>query len=157
MSSTEKTCRWSVLTYSAKKPGRFLECRQVLEGLIAARAAARITDDQRVELRSIGEAMKTAVADGELVTYSGLNGRFHALVAEISGQQTAADLIGRLRSQIVRHQFRLAMRPGRPQVSLPQHLAIIDALASGDADRAELAAREHIASVISALTSGTAS
>ena len=43
------------------------------------------------------------------------------------------------------------MHPGRPQVSLPQHLGIIEAIAARDPDAAERAARAHLRSVIETL------
>ncbi|HLH59789.1 MAG TPA: FCD domain-containing protein, partial [Streptosporangiaceae bacterium] len=70
---------------------------------------------------------------------------------ETSGQAVAAGLLQRLNAQIVRHQFRLSLRPGRTHVSLPEHLAIIGAIAARDPDAAEAAARQHLRSVISAL------
>jgi DNA-binding GntR family transcriptional regulator len=128
-----------------------LECRGVLEGLIAARAAERIDEAQRNELAEIGRAMENAVGTGEILAYSQMNSRLHAFVGEIAHQETASSLIHRLRSQIVRHQFQLAMRPGRAQVSLGQHLAIIEAVLARDPELAEKAARLHIESIISAL------
>jgi DNA-binding FadR family transcriptional regulator len=56
-----------------------------------------------------------------------------------------------MRGQLVRHQFALSLLPGRPEVSLPQHLGIIEAIRARDPKAAELAMREHIASVIDAL------
>lgn len=128
-----------------------LECRGVLEGLIAARAAERVTEEQSARLDHIGLQMREAVATAELRTYARLNSQLHELVAEIGAQQIATDLILKLRSQIVRHQFQLSQRPGRPQVSLGQHLAIIDAVTSGDPKKAEQAARRHVQSVIETL------
>jgi DNA-binding FadR family transcriptional regulator len=64
---------------------------------------------------------------------------------------TATNVLERLRGQSVRHQFKLAMHPGRPTVSLPEHLAIIDAICAHDAGAAEKAARAHLRSVIEAL------
>jgi DNA-binding FadR family transcriptional regulator len=61
-------------------------------------------------------------------------------------------VLERLRAQSVRHQFRLAMRPGRPAVSLPQHLALIDAICAHEVDAAHEAMRRHMESVIAALT-----
>lgn len=132
-----------------------LECRGVLEGLTASRAAQRIDDDQVRALLQIGEDMKRAVTDGELMMYSGLNQQLHTSIAEISGQQTASDLIGRLQSQIVRHQFQLSLRPGRPQISMGQHLRIIAAVTSRKPEEAERAARAHVDSVMSALLADT--
>jgi DNA-binding GntR family transcriptional regulator len=127
------------------------ECRMALEGLCAAKAAEQVTDAQAARLRELGDALEHAVADGEPVKYSALNRQLHQLVIEISGQTVAADLLARLNGQIVRHQFQLSLRPGRPQASLPEHLAIIDAIAARRPDQAEQAARKHLGSVIRAL------
>ncbi|WP_245775923.1 GntR family transcriptional regulator [Saccharopolyspora flava] len=127
------------------------EVRMVVEGLCAARAAQRATADEHAELHEIGERMREAVSSGDVLGYSELNKRLHALILRISGQEIAADVLGRLRGQNVRHQFRLAMHPGRPSVSLPQHLAIIEAIRAGDANAAEAAMRTHLGSVIDAL------
>jgi DNA-binding GntR family transcriptional regulator len=127
------------------------EVRMALEGLCAAKAAERLTDGDRDRLREIGEAMRAAVASGDLLGYSELNRRLHGLVLALAGQATAAMILERLRGQNVRHQFRLAMHPGRPAVSLPQHLEIIEALCAGDPEAAEAAMRRHIRSVIDTL------
>jgi DNA-binding GntR family transcriptional regulator len=129
------------------------EVRMAVEGLCAAKAAERLTDADRDRLRGIGTAMREAVAAGDLLGYSDLNKQLHALVRTLSGQDTATAVLERLRGQNVRHQFRLAMQPGRPAVSLPQHLEIIDALCAGDPDAAEAAVRRHLRSVIEALPS----
>jgi DNA-binding GntR family transcriptional regulator len=127
------------------------ECRMVLEGLCAAKAAERATDEQVGVLTDLGEQMQRAVAGGDPMKYSALNRELHRLVREYSAQPVASDLLDRLGGQIVRHQFRLALRAGRPQVSLPEHLAIIDGIARRDPAAAEAAARAHLASVIAAL------
>lgn len=127
------------------------EVRMVVEGLCAAKAAQRITEDESRELEEIGESMRAAVASGDVLGYSGLNERLHRRVREISGQRAAASVLERLRAQNVRHQFRLAMHPGRPGVSLPEHIAIIEAIRAHDAEAAEQAARAHLRSVIRTL------
>jgi DNA-binding GntR family transcriptional regulator len=127
------------------------EVRMVLEGLCAAKAAERLTDEDRDRLRGIGTAMEAAVAAGDLLGYSELNKQLHALVRTLAGQNTAGSILERLRAQNIRHQFRLAMHPGRPSVSLPQHLQIIEALCAGDAEAAEAAMRRHLRSVIDTL------
>jgi len=127
------------------------EVRMVLEGLCAAKAAERLTDDDRDRLRAIGSAMRAAIAAGDLLGYSELNKQLHTLVRILAGQTTARSILERLRGQNVRHQFRLAMHPGRASVSLPQHLAIIEALCAGEADAAEAAMRRHLRSVVDTL------
>lgn len=127
------------------------ECRMALEGLCAAKAATEATDDQLAELADIGTAMTKAVADGEPVTYSELNQRLHARIREISGQRVAVELLERLNAQLVRHRFQLALRPGRPQHSLGEHLAMIETITARDPRAAEEAVRAHLTSVITAL------
>lgn len=127
------------------------EVRMALEGLCAAKAAERLTDGDRDRLRGTGAAMADAVAAGDLLGYSDLNRQLHSLIRVLGGQATAQAILERLRGQNVRHQFRLAMHPGRAAVSLPQHLEIIDALCAGDPDAAEAAVRRHLRSVIEAL------
>jgi DNA-binding GntR family transcriptional regulator len=140
-----------VRAVSLEEAVEITEVRMALEGLCAAKAAERHTDADAERLREIGEAMRAAVASGDLLGYSELNRRLHGLVLELAGQSTAGSILERLRGQSVRHQFRLAMHPGRTAVSLPQHLEIIEAICAGDAEAAEAAMRRHIRSVIDTL------
>ncbi|MER7178335.1 GntR family transcriptional regulator [Streptomyces hyaluromycini] len=127
------------------------EVRMVVEGLCAAKAAQRVTDAEIAELREIRAGMIGAVEAGEVMVYSRLNNRLHRRLVELSGQATAGGVLERLRGQSVRHQFRLALQPGRPAVSLPEHLAVIDAVCGRDPVAAEQAARGHLGSVINEL------
>lgn len=127
------------------------ECRAALEALCARRAAELAPRDDRLGLREIGTRMRQAVAEGNLDLYSALNRELHGSIAHMSGQVVAAGLLDRLKGQMVRYQFRLALRPGRPAQSLPEHLAIIEAVVSGDGAAAEAAARAHLDSVIAEL------
>ena len=127
------------------------ECRMALEGLCAAKAAERITEPQGARLRELGDEMERSVADGEPLKYSALNHELHRLIREISAQTVAAGLLERLNGQLVRHRFQLALRPGRPQASLPEHLAMISAITARRPAEAEEAARRHLSSVITAL------
>ncbi|SEP82417.1 GntR family transcriptional regulator [Streptomyces radiopugnans] len=127
------------------------EVRMAVEALCAAKAAERIGDAEAEELRSIGSDMRAAVADGDTMRYRQLNQRLHQRIREISGQRTASNVLERLRAQSVRQQFKVATMPGRPQVSLPEHLAIIEAICAGDAEGADRAIRVHLSSVMDAM------
>jgi DNA-binding GntR family transcriptional regulator len=128
-----------------------VEVRRVLEGLVAARAAARITPEQASELDELGLLMRRAVEAEEFRRYSDLNERLHALIREIAQHRTADRIIETLRGQIVRHQFMLSLQPGRPALSLPQHERIIAAIRVRDPGEAEAAMRDHVTSVLDAL------
>jgi DNA-binding GntR family transcriptional regulator len=127
------------------------EARMALEGLLAARAAERVTDEQASQLDEVGLLMRRAVTAGELRRYSELNERLHALIRAAARHRTADSLIATMRGQLVRYQYPLSLLPGRPAVSLPQHERIIEAIRARSPGAAEQAMRAHIASVIEAL------
>jgi DNA-binding GntR family transcriptional regulator len=127
------------------------ECRMALEALCAVKAAERVTDEEAAQLRELAENLKRAVAEGNPLKYSELNRELHRRVGVISGQTVAVGLLERLHAQLVRHQFQLASRPGRPEVSLGEHLAIAYAVADRRPADADRAIRVHLASVIEAL------
>jgi DNA-binding GntR family transcriptional regulator len=126
------------------------EVRILLEGLLAARAAERVTKSDTVMLRKIVKDMRTAVEKSELLVYSELNARLHGSIRDIASHETAARLLRQLRDQTVRHQFTLSLVPGRPTVSLPQHEAIVAAIIARESEVAEQAMQAHLQSVIEA-------
>jgi DNA-binding GntR family transcriptional regulator len=126
------------------------EVRQLLEGLQAARAAERVTRAEATALRGIVKDMRAAVAKSELLAYRDLNAYLHASIRDIAAHETSARLLRQLRDQTVRHQFSLALVPGRPAVSLPQHEAIVVAVTARDPAAARRAMHEHLQSVIEA-------
>ena len=126
------------------------EVRILLEGLLAARAAERVTRSEAAELRQIVKDMRIAVQKSELLTYSELNAQLHGAIRDIAAHETAARLLRQLRDQTVRHQFSLSLVPGRPKVSLPQHEAIVAAVTARQPAEAERAMRDHLNSVIDA-------
>ncbi|MGW4484892.1 GntR family transcriptional regulator [Amycolatopsis sp. NPDC004368] len=129
------------------------EVRMALEALSAAKAAERVTPEHAATLRRIGQDMVSAVEANDVDGYSELNATLHAKIREMADHPTSASVIERLGAQIVRYQFRLSRRRGRPSVSLPQHRLIIAAIVEGDADAAALAMRQHLQSVLDALRS----
>jgi DNA-binding GntR family transcriptional regulator len=128
------------------------ECRMPLEGLLARKAAERITDAEAGLLRAHLHTMTTAVDRGDVEKYSELIQQLHAMVGEAARHPIAAELVGRLQAQLVRHQFRLSLRPGRPRGSLGELSDLVDAITGRDPGRAEAAALTHFRSVIAALT-----
>ncbi|HTZ94705.1 MAG TPA: GntR family transcriptional regulator [Streptosporangiaceae bacterium] len=126
------------------------EVRILLEGMLAARAAERVTKSDIAMLRGLVREMRAAMAKSELLTYSDLNARLHAAIRDIAAHETASRLLRQLRDQTVRHQFSLALVPGRPAVSLPQHEAIVAAITGREPAEAQRAMHTHLQSVIEA-------
>ncbi|WP_432742015.1 GntR family transcriptional regulator [Streptomyces sp. JH002] len=140
-----------VRTITLEAAVQITEARSALESLCAEKAALLITDEEIAELRRIGADMSEAVREGDLGRYSLGNRELHTRVNRISRQDVVRGLLERLNGQSVRHQYRLVLKPGRPAVSLPEHLAIIDAVTRRDPRAAAEAMRAHLSSVIDAL------
>ena len=126
------------------------EVRIRLEGLVAARAAERITKSDSAQLRQLVKEMRAAVQHSELLSYSELNATLHGAIRDIAGHETASRLLRQLRDQTARYQFSLSLVPGRPAISLPQHEAIVAAVTAREPQQAEQAMQRHLASVLDA-------
>ncbi|MGO1467469.1 MAG: GntR family transcriptional regulator [Microbacterium gubbeenense] len=127
------------------------EIRQAIESLVAARAAERVSDEQADYLRELGDQMRAAVDHNELVKYSELNTALHTTLREIAGHDTGSRMLEQLNGQMVKHQFQLFLVPGRPNTSLPEHLAIISAVCARDPEAARAAMHTHVGSVVTTL------
>ena len=127
------------------------EARAALESLIAAAAARNASVRERAELGGLESQMRTAVEREAFIEYSDLNAVLHRRVREISQHHVAGDLVAMLRNRSARHQYRLALMPGRPSESLEQHAAIIRAIVRGDQAGAAAAMNAHLLSVIDVL------
>ncbi|WP_433279934.1 GntR family transcriptional regulator [Pseudonocardia xinjiangensis] len=127
------------------------EARAVVEGLCAAKAAARVTAEDCRALRELGTELAVTVESSDVVAYSRINQQIHRAVRDLSGHETAGRMLDRLRTQSVRYHYTIALLPGRPSVGLEEHLQVIEAVCSGDPDVAEQTMRGHLLSVVEAL------
>ena len=127
------------------------ECRMALEGLCAAKAAERVTAPDAARLRQLGEEHGAQRRGRRTAEVLGAQPRTAPAGPGDLRPGGGGRLLERLNGQLVRHQFQLSLRPGRPQASLPEHLAIIAAVAGRRPAEAEDATRRHLRSVISAL------
>jgi DNA-binding GntR family transcriptional regulator len=122
------------------------DTRLAIEALVARQAAARVDDADRKRLRAIEAEMRAAVAGEDYSRFSRCNATLHREIRRIAANATASRILDTLKSHLVRLQYRVILLPGRPQSSLAEHRAIIDALCRNDADAAETAMRRHLAS-----------
>jgi DNA-binding GntR family transcriptional regulator len=127
------------------------EVRVNLEQMIVRHAALRVSAADLRELRRSIERMRERLAQGNPLGYSELNAEFHQRIWSIADHHTAARLLGNLKSQSIRFQYRTILRPGRTERSLQEHERIVEGLASRDPDAAEAAMREHLSQVVETL------
>ncbi len=132
-----------------------LEARAALESLTVRHAALNATEDDIATLRTLLGELAQRLEGGDLLGYSDVNARLHQQLLHIANHATALRLLDMLKSQNVRFQYRTILVPGRPQQSHREHVAIVEAVAAHDPDRAEEAMRFHLSHVAEALRATT--
>lgn len=133
-----------------------LEARGALESLAAGYAALRRTGEELEELGALLAEMQDLYAAGELMAMSDRNARLHRRILEISRHEVARDICARLRSQVVRFQFRTVLAPGRAARSIEEHGLIVAAIEAGGRHGAEQAMRTHLSHVAETLSAAMA-
>ncbi|MGH3341461.1 MAG: GntR family transcriptional regulator [Carbonactinosporaceae bacterium] len=136
---------------SQREAFEILEARAALESIAARHAALRATRTEIAELRRITAEMEDLLRAGDLLAISDRNARLHRRILELSGHQTVQRLTAMLQSQLVRFQYRTILAPGRPERSLAEHRAILEAIAAHDGEVAADAMRVHLSHVAETL------
>jgi len=125
----------------------YLEIREVLEGLLARRAAASIGDGQLRELQDVYRKMEDHLKNNRLDEYSVLNRTFHQIIYDASENRQAVELVNVIKTQLLRYHLRTVLVPGRNHESLEEHRQILEALLARDPARAEESIRRHVGNI----------
>ena len=125
-----------------------IELRMLVEPTLAARVAQEATTPEINELRKAARAggagsEMTAAANRLDMLY---DATFHAMLADLAGNQIIADMLARLRSH--QHTFRLYYHARLHVVTKNEHLAVVQAVARHDPEGAEEAMRTHLGSAL---------
>jgi DNA-binding GntR family transcriptional regulator len=120
------------------------ETRLAIEVMVARRAAERASPADREALRTTLAQMYAAIEGADYAGFSTANATLHRDIQRIAGNATATRILQTLKSHLVRLQYRVILLPGRPETSLAEHQALIEAICTGDADAAEAAMRRHL-------------
>ena len=125
------------------------EVRELIEGAIVRRAAARATPSQRTELRKIHHAYIDAGNDHDALAH--IDSDFHRALARATGNPLFESMLAGLRQAMINAQ-RTAIETLLPSEVILQHAAVLDAIDAKDPDAAVRAMERHLAVVRSALT-----
>lgn len=120
------------------------DIRAALEGLAFRRAAERGAARARKQGPALIERGRKAVRSGAVNAMIAADIRFHDFIHELSGNPLVATTIAAQWTSIRRVMGEVLMRDDKPRDIWDQHEALLEAVAEGDADRAESLARDHI-------------
>ena len=130
---------------------QLLELRAVLEAFAARRAASGRTDADLAALQECIDVGRAASEVDNLLTATQCHREFHIIVERASGNGYLGTVVAPLR-----HQTELVftmLSELRGLTSWDEHQAIHDAIAAGDAERAEAATASHMDNVIAGIRS----
>lgn len=121
------------------------ELREALDGIASRRAAHSESRASLVDrLEDLLRQQQTCVAKGDLDAYGELDVAFHQMIWHGSGNRRLAAVSDNLLGQMRIGNSISARAPGRPEVALREHAAIIEALKNADGPAAERLARDHV-------------
>jgi len=141
---TEKNRGVFVRSLTHFEADELYEVRAGLDALIGRLAAERCTRAQVEELRKLLRDMEKAARKRNVDEYYPLNVRFHDLLAQFTGNATLLATYRRLVNEL--HLYRretLEHGPDSFPTSTHEHLAIVEAVARGDADKASRLLHDH--------------
>lgn len=121
-----------------------LEVRQDLEGLAAYFAATRMKDDEMDELRRIAERYNEAVAAGSMQDMIRYDTQFHRMIVDSCNNKILVSMVEQLQELVLRFRYIYYDNFKRAEKMPDEHREIIEAIDSGDKDRARAAADIHI-------------
>jgi DNA-binding GntR family transcriptional regulator len=129
------------------------ELREAIEG-VAARQAARLSAERAARQGpALIDAGRKAVAAGSVPRMVAADRKFHQFIYELSGNPLVAPAMAVHWSYSERVMGEVLRRDEKPRDIWDQHEAMLDAIAAGDAERAEALARAHIAQAAAFMTS----
>jgi DNA-binding GntR family transcriptional regulator len=138
----QRTGALVVRPYSMEEFLQALGVRRLLEGEAARLAAGKMSTEI---LNAVRDRIARLRREGLADTARQDDRDFHAAIAQASANPVLASTIADLRKRTA--MFRLGRLPERLDQVCDEHLAILDALASGDSEAARLAMQTHIDAV----------
>jgi DNA-binding GntR family transcriptional regulator len=141
-----------VRLFSIEEMISIFEIRELLEGLSARRAARCITAKQAKKMREIFKDFGNVDSIIDYPAYARADKQFHTFVAEIGSREFLTAILQTL--NIVTLTYQTVDSEGlirEPNVTINEHLQIIEAICSHDANQAEELMRRHLQQTIATL------
>ena len=120
------------------------DMRAAIEGLACRRAAELNAERAGRQGRAFIDAGRKAVAGGAVAKMIAADIRFHEFLYTLSGNPLIAPSLASHLTTTQRAMGEVLVSDETPRDIWDQHAAILDAIAAGDADRAERLARGHL-------------
>lgn len=134
-----------VTALSERDVEEFYSIKSILEGYAARLAAENLTDKDIERLETINERLAKLASAGDVKTFFRVHNEFHEQFIRASGNEKLLELIQQLLKKFDRLRIASLSLPGRMEISVQEHVKIIDAFKKRDGDTADLLVRKNAA------------
>ena len=121
-----------------------LEVRQGVDGMAAAFASGKLTEEQHEELQKVLEDYRRAVENEDIEQMIKNDEKFHSLIVKYSGNKTLMRIFSTVQELALRFRYIYYDDFNRYEDMPMEHQQIEEAIYSGDRQAANLAAGEHV-------------
>jgi DNA-binding GntR family transcriptional regulator len=133
-----------VRLFSKEEMVSIFELREVLEGLAARRAAARITDFEIMEIDAFFKHFAKQKNISDYKEYAREDRRFHSFVINVGAKEFLKSIMQT--TNIISFSYQVLHTEGLvrpPNETIQEHLAVIEAIKKRDSEAAENLMRQH--------------
>lgn len=137
-----------VIELSEQDLSNVYRVRAALEGLAAEGAAALATRVQLAQLEDLYDEMERAHERADDPELTKLNSRFHAAIAEASGNTYLQAMLDNIHDVFERFRATAVGQPTRRDDAHAEHGQLIRALQDGDQEQARALAEQHVSKAL---------
>lgn len=131
-----------VVSFSSKDIEEFYAIKSILEGYAAHCACKNLTDKEIDRLATINEKLRQLAEDHDIKHFFKVHNDFHILFRKAADNEKLDEMINGLVSKFQRLRYASLSRPGRMKISVQEHVKIIEAFRSRNAELAEQLVRK---------------
>jgi DNA-binding GntR family transcriptional regulator len=131
-----------VVSFTTKEIEEFYAIKSILEGYAAHEACKKLTEKEIDKLVAINEKLRQLAEGGEIKQFFKIHNEFHELFRRAADNSKLDDLINGLVSKFQRLRYESLSKPGRMKASVQEHVKIIEAFRTRDAELAEQVVRK---------------
>lgn len=125
-----------------------LQIRKLLEGFASSLAAEKAIPKDTIQLESFLINMNSAMESDDFIGFSSYNSKFHNFIFDIAGNKKLKETYLNLIDHTHRARIRSMNVPGRLQLVVQEHDAILKGIKNNDPVKAQQASQLHVEKII---------
>ena len=134
----------AVANITEKDTKDVLEVRRTLEMFAVEVACDRITQEQLVQLKEAAKDFEASKGSMDLIRIAETDMYFHEIIYEATQNERLVQMLNNLRENMYRYRIEYLKDPNYYDSLVGEHQEILDAIESGNKEKARVCMRDHI-------------